>query len=142
LTPRRGRGGGGMKREVTLKGRREGVRDSINSSVSFNSGGQSQAFSQSESFGRMSESWEGGSMRDSLASVDASPIEEVEGEGEEDEDGEKEGAEVIDLRWEVMQRVLFVYSVVNPGVGYVQGMVRRFSSHRFPLVLLEPCENN
>jgi hypothetical protein len=33
-----------------------------------------------------------------------------------DDDGE------IDLHWEAIERILFIYAKLNPGVGYVQGM--------------------
>ncbi|KAI9297216.1 RabGAP/TBC [Neoconidiobolus thromboides FSU 785] len=33
-----------------------------------------------------------------------------------------EGDEIIDLHWEAMERILFIYAKLNPGVGYVQGM--------------------
>ncbi|KAG0232527.1 hypothetical protein BGW41_001842, partial [Actinomortierella wolfii] len=42
-----------------------------------------------------------------------------EGEGVYEDDGEEE---LQDLHWEAIERILFIYAKLNPGVGYVQGM--------------------
>ncbi|KAF9904320.1 hypothetical protein EC991_002826 [Linnemannia zychae] len=42
---------------------------------------------------------------------------ESEGKDEEDEDDLPQ-----DLHWEAIERILFIYAKLNPGVGYVQGM--------------------
>ncbi|KAF9137358.1 hypothetical protein BGX30_010308 [Mortierella sp. GBA39] len=44
-------------------------------------------------------------------------------EEEEEEEEEKEDDELPqDLHWEAIERILFIYAKLNPGVGYVQGM--------------------
>ncbi|KAG9067774.1 hypothetical protein KI688_011361 [Linnemannia hyalina] len=41
----------------------------------------------------------------------------------DDEDDEEEDDELPqDLHWEAIERILFIYAKLNPGVGYVQGM--------------------
>ncbi|KAF9975851.1 hypothetical protein BGZ73_000302 [Actinomortierella ambigua] len=46
---------------------------------------------------------------------------DTRGGGENGEVGEDED-EPQDLHWEAIERILFVYAKLNPGVGYVQGM--------------------
>lgn len=46
-----------------------------------------------------------------------------EGENEGKHKGEEEDDELPqDLHWEAIERILFIYAKLNPGVGYVQGM--------------------
>jgi hypothetical protein len=41
---------------------------------------------------------------------------------DEDEDEEEDDELPQDLHWEAIERILFIYAKLNPGVGYVQGM--------------------
>ncbi|KAF9152439.1 hypothetical protein BG015_005268 [Linnemannia schmuckeri] len=45
-------------------------------------------------------------------------------EGEDESKDEEEDDDVLpqDLHWEAIERILFIYAKLNPGVGYVQGM--------------------
>ncbi|CAG8462907.1 31229_t:CDS:10 [Racocetra persica] len=45
-----------------------------------------------------------------------SPAPSYRSDGSRDEDTE------VDLHWEAVERILFIYAKLNPGVGYVQGM--------------------
>ncbi|CAG8489965.1 19001_t:CDS:2 [Racocetra fulgida] len=37
-------------------------------------------------------------------------------------DGSRDDDTEVDLHWEAVERILFIYAKLNPGVGYVQGM--------------------
>lgn len=49
---------------------------------------------------------------------------ESESESQEKDEKEEEEEEELpqDLHWEAIERILFIYAKLNPGVGYVQGM--------------------
>lgn len=44
------------------------------------------------------------------------------GDGSDKEEEEDADKYVMDYHWEAIERVLFIYAKLNPGVGYVQGM--------------------
>lgn len=44
------------------------------------------------------------------------------GEGEKEREIPAEDDEQEDLHWEALERILFIYAKLNPGIGYVQGM--------------------
>ncbi|KAF9166472.1 hypothetical protein DFQ26_007760 [Actinomortierella ambigua] len=45
-----------------------------------------------------------------------------EGEGPGGDEADENEEEPQDLHWEAIERILFIYAKLNPGVGYVQGM--------------------
>ncbi|KAI9299721.1 rab-GTPase-TBC domain-containing protein, partial [Cunninghamella echinulata] len=44
------------------------------------------------------------------------------GKKENDKDDDDDDDHVQDYHWEVIERILFMYAKLNPGIGYVQGM--------------------
>ncbi|KAG0275808.1 hypothetical protein BGZ96_003614, partial [Linnemannia gamsii] len=54
---------------------------------------------------------------DSVRSGDSESDDEGKDKGEEEDDELPQ-----DLHWEAIERILFIYAKLNPGVGYVQGM--------------------
>ncbi|KAI8336134.1 rab-GTPase-TBC domain-containing protein [Chlamydoabsidia padenii] len=42
--------------------------------------------------------------------------------GKDDIDNEEDQDSIQDYHWEVIERILFMYAKLNPGIGYVQGM--------------------